>query len=1204
MKQSKLFIKLIFLFIIYNVSFASINTIEAKTEVSNDNPCPAPIISNFSPASGPENTIVTINGSNFTDASTVTFDGVIASFSIINDNQITAFASSSLNPSATISITSSGGCIGNSITDFTFITPNCSDTSEIYISELYDSELGSFGVVELYNPTTATISLDGVYEVQRFGDIGNPTPSVSIPLAGSIPPTSTYIIEMGSTGSICNGLSPNMTLAAGFNANDELKLLKNNIVIDVVEAPDETGYSIIRNPDSPAPNNTYIATEWDTILNESCANLRSHTADPNVVTIPVITQPNWQTICENGNAVFTVSVATGTYTYQWKILNSSGAWVNVVDNVTYSGANTNTLTLNNVPISFDNNQYYCEITSATCNLVTDATHLFISNPYVDTIPNQIVCTSYTLPTLTNGNYFTGTNGTGTPLFVGEVISTSQTIYIFNESGTAPNICFNESSFMVTITGIPPVDTLADYSDCSSYTLPTLTNGNYFTASNGTGTMLNAGESISTTQTIFIYNEIGTTPNTCSNESSFTVTISGAPPVDTIANQNVCTDYTLPALTNGNYFTGTNGTGTALFTGQVITTNQTIFIYNESGMAPNICSNETNFTITIIGIPPVDILTNQTDCNEYILPTLTNGNYFTATNGTGTMLNAGETISTTQTIFIYNEIGTTPNTCSNESSFMVTISGTPPVDAMTNQNVCSNYTLPTLTNGNYYTGTNGTGTPLFAGDVISTTQTIFIYDESGIAPNICTNESSFTVTIIGIPPVDILTNQTDCTEYILPTLTNGNYFTASNGTGTMLNAGESISTTQTIFIYNEIGTAPNNCSNESSFMVTISGTPPVDAMTNQNVCSNYTLPTLTNGNYYTGTNGTGTPLFAGDVISTTQTIFIYDESGIAPNICTNESSFTVTIIGIPPVDVLPNQTDCTEYILPILTNGNYFTATNGTGTMLNAGESISTTQTIFIYNEIGTAPNNCSNESIFNVTILGQPNVDIIDDQEICSEYILPTLTNGNYFTASNGTGTPLFAGETISTTQTIFIYNESGTAPNICFNESSFMVTIFPEADFTLTENNLEINENTLTVTMTDTSISYEYAIDNESFQTSPFFNGLSNGSHILYVQDENGCIVKSIPFEIETTNTIHIPPFFTPNNDGQNDVWQITDTQNTIKEIYVYDRYGKLLKQIPLQSKSWDGLYRGYPKESNDYWYLITLRTGKQLNGHFTLKR
>ncbi|WP_417289727.1 T9SS type B sorting domain-containing protein [Corallibacter sp.] len=1022
--------------------------------IAKSNICPAPIVTNFSPTQGPENTLVTINGSNFNDAASVFFDGISTSFSIINDNVIEAYVPAGISSSSIITITSSGGCTGNAATNFTFLDSQCS-TADAYISEIYDALSGSYAVIELYNPTSSPIVLDGVYVIERYGDIGNTTPSHTYNVLGTIQPLDTFIIILGS-GSDCPSLTADFTVSTGINDNDEFKLLKNGVLIDIVNAPGERGYSIIRNPDAAVSQTTFNGSDWTINSEEDCSDLDSHTADPIPDNTPTVTQPNSQEICENGSTTFSVSINTGVYTYQWLTLDASGNWVNVTNNANYSGANTSTLTVNNAPTSFDGNQYYCEMTSATCDLVSIAVQLNVNNPQVDTLADYSDCSSYTLPALTNGNYFTQANGNGLQLNAGEVISSTQTIYIFNEVGTAPNTCSSESSFTVTISGNPPVDTLADYSDCSSYTLPALTNGNYFTQANGNGLQLNAGEVISSSQTIYIFNEVGTAPNTCSSESSFTVTISGNPPVDTLA------DYS--------------------------------------------------------------------DCSSYTLPTLTNGNYFTQANGNGTQLNAGDVISSTQTIYIFNEVGTAPNTCSNESSFTVTISGNPPVDTLADYTDCSSYTLPALTNGNYFTQANGNGTQLNAGDVISSTQTIYIFNEVGTAPNTCSNESSFTVTISGNPPVDTLADYTDCSSYTLPALTNGNYFTQANGNGLQLNAGEVISSSQTIYIFNEVGTAPNTCSSESSFTVTISGNPPVDTLADYSDCSSYTLPALTNGNYFTQTNGNGTQLNAGDVISSTQTIYIFNEVGTAPNTCSSESSFTVTISGNPPVDTLADYSDCSSYTLPALTNGNYFTQANGNGLQLNAGEVISSTQTIYIFNEVGTAPNTCS--------------------------------------------------------------------------SESSFTVTIYTSVDFSLNDSNISINDNNLIVNMSNTSISYEYAVDNSNFQTSASFYNLSPGTHTLYVQDSNGCIIKSLNFEIKESNDIRIPLFFTPNFDGQNDVWQITDNKNTIKEIYIFDRYGKLLKQVSPRLKRWDGNYNGYPMETNDYWYLITLKTGEQLNGHFTLKR
>ena len=60
---------------------------------------------------------------------------------------------------------------------------------------------------------------------------------------------------------------------------------------------------------------------------------------------------------------------------------------------------------------------------------------------------------------------------------------------------------------------------------------------------------------------------------------------------------------------------------------------------------------------------------------------------------------------------------------------------------------------------------------------------------------------------------------------------------------------------------------------------------------------------------------------------------------------------------------------------------------------------------------------------FNIIISPLPLVDTKEDVIVCEYYILPPLTNGNYFTGPNGTGTAKFAGDIIEETQRIYIYN-------------------------------------------------------------------------------------------------------------------------------------------------------------------------------------
>ena len=59
---------------------------------------------------------------------------------------------------------------------------------------------------------------------------------------------------------------------------------------------------------------------------------------------------------------------------------------------------------------------------------------------------------------------------------------------------------------------------------------------------------------------------------------------------------------------------------------------------------------------------------------------------------------------------------------------------------------------------------------------------------------------------------------------------------------------------------------------------------------------------------------------------------------------------------------------------------------------------------------------------------------------------------------------------------------------------------------------------------------------------------------------------------------------------------------------IYIFDRYGKLLKEIRPSGRGWDGTYNGNLMPTNDYWFTLYYRdpaTGenKQLSAHFTLK-
>jgi gliding motility-associated-like protein len=1080
-----------------------------------------------------------------------------------------------------------------------------------------------------------------------------------------------------------------------------------------------------------------------------------------LVTPPTATMPADFIVCSNG-----ANSTTGTFavsSLNSEILNGQSISLYTITYYpTLADANSGTNSISGNYNSAGETIYaVVSLTDdSSCKAATTVNLVVSPTPVVDQLERVVTCNSYTLQPLTNGNYFTGANGSGTPLFAGDVITESQTVYIFTQTTGTPS-CPSESSFEIII--IIPAD-ISDYTDdyCDQFLVPTTTFGGFFSQAGGNGTFIPFGTVLTTSQTIYFYFVSSIDPS-CIVDVPSNIQIVASQTVPTFSNQYDCLGYVLPNLSFGNYFTGPNGTGTILATGSTITNSQIIYIY---GQIAN-CFSESVFKV-VIGL---DFPTDSTECAQFALPILDVGNYYTQPMGMGAILPAGTLITTSQTIYVYVATTTQPN-CTDNYSFEVTIT-LPEIQVPTNNTACSSFVLPNLPQGNYFTETNGTGTALAVGTSITSSQTIYIYLDNNAG---CTAEKPFSIVVNQPPVIDSRSDIDACHSYTLTNLSNGNYYTGSNGTGTLYPGGTVLTTSQLIYIYD----TNNNCAAETSFQLNIY-TITAQQVANLSVCDSYVLPNLLpNNKYFTATGGRygqGVELTPGTLISATQTIYIFIESGQRIN-CTDESSFILTVNPTPIVAAVTDVQACNSYILPILTTGNYFTQSGGNGNLIAQGSSLNTNQTIYVYAETATNPN-CFDEKSFNLSIY---KVDVLPDITICQNYILPTIMVGNYYNGSNGTGVMLTAGTSITASQTVYIFGTSNFT-NGCTDESQFAVTIIARpvantiplanrtfcdsdnlndgitnvnlnnfdavilgnqtgSDFTVTyflssndaNSNLNPIQNTTanmvfakvstnlanscfailpisiivnklpepkpkdgivcinsvtnellnayvisselsannhsfqwlnsaglvlgtsssytailpgtyTVIATNTSTScvslpvivvvnqsepaevsyvvnddfgtnqsititanglggnYEYQLDNGSFQDSPIFYNVISGMHTITVNDKNGC--EPTILEIVVLN---YPYFFTPNGDGANDTWNIKDLfQQKDAIIEIYDRYGKLLKQIKPNSSGWNGMYNTSLMPSDDYWFTVHYSYNneqREFKAHFALKR
>lgn len=247
---------------------------------------------------------------------------------------------------------------------------------------------------------------------------------------------------------------------------------------------------------------------------------------------------------------------------------------------------------------------------------------------------------------------------------------------------------------------------------------------------------------------------------------------------------------------------------------------------------------------------------------------------------------------------------------------------------------------------------------------------------------------------------------------------------------------------------------------------------------------------------------------------------------------------------------------------------------------------------------------CLSTVNFDIKVKELPEVLIEEHYTICGS--LPSL---NLMVANNMDSyvwTYLNNNQIISNTNTASLVDEG-----------NYSLAIFEESDntvcsnlyfFNMTRSNLptitdilinNFGNNSLEVIANGSGI-LEYSIDGTNYQNSNLFLNLSGGSYTVYARDKEGCGEDS-----QEANILDFPRYFTPNNDGYHDYWQISGiTADTEAQIFIYDRFGKLLKTIEANDNGWDGNYNSNPLPSSTYWFEIVFSNGNKFKGYFALKR
>ncbi|PKV49251.1 gliding motility-associated-like protein [Aquimarina sp. MAR_2010_214] len=238
------------------------------------------------------------------------------------------------------------------------------------------------------------------------------------------------------------------------------------------------------------------------------------------------------------------------------------------------------------------------------------------------------------------------------------------------------------------------------------------------------------------------------------------------------------------------------------------------------------------------------------------------------------------------------------------------------------------------------------------------------------------------------------------------------------------------------------------------------------------------------------------------------------------------------------------------------------------------------------------------EAVICVDELGEPldtgSFPIINTFLSEADYAFVWSLNGIEIVGETGASVQAIRPGTYRVTYTNIVFGCSNSA------EISIEATIGLENMSLSLTNGAFADSNTIVASVIGDGV-YSYSLDNGSPQESNVFTNVALGLHTVTVFDINGC--GTLTDEIFV---IGFPKFFTPNNDGFNDTWNVIGGADLPDmNIYIYDRFGKLLTQIQGAGLGWDGTYNSRNLPSSDYWFTAKLiDSSKIYRSHFTLKR
>jgi len=832
------------------------------------------------------------------------------------------------------------------------------------------------------------------------------------------------------------------------------------------------------------------------------------------------------------------------------------------------------------------------VTEADCGLTALITVSVVPLPVISVSSNTVICGGGSVVISASGatSYsWSPTPGIGSS--TGSTItvnSTTLTTYtVFASSGIG---CYDTGYVSVGVSPLPILAISADTIICKGdqSTLSVSGATNFLWSNLNTASTITVSPTVQTTYTVVGTNNVG-----CSSSAVVTVSVAALPSLTISGPSAICLGKSATIIAGGapgySYLWSNAATHIFITVSPTNTTSYTVTATTQIG-----CKDSVVHTVIVNPLPSLSVAGAE----------ICYGNAVTITaGGSGQNYVWAGGLSFTNTISVsptsttsYTVTSTDGNNCSSTAIATVTVNPLPVLQTSPSLAICngSQTTLTATGAANYLWSTSSTDSSLAVAPNATSNYSVTGTDAKG-----CSITSVITISVSPVPVAQISGALAIC-------LGNNTTLSASGGTSYLWNnttMGNVLTINPIVTTTYSVVASTGSCNDTDTYVVTVNPLPLVIVSPDTAIClgNSVTLSVIgSTANYlWSPVISNAATLNVSPIATTNYSVAATDANG-----CKNNAVVKVTVNSLPIASVSSNTTICAGSTTGLSASGgiNYLWNNLSASSLINVAPLTSTTYSVIVTNN-----NGCTAVASVLVSVDQPPVPSVSNDTSVCEgQPIVLLASGGTSYSWSTGSLSPTIKINTHagSTKYVVSVFK------GVCEIKKSIFVNVFSLPIFNAGSNVTITKGSSIQLNATG-GIGYNWSPPTGLSCVNcpdPIASPTETTTYYVTVTNETGCAATdSVVVNVDwICADLFIPNVFSPNADGQNDLFYVYG--ECVKEvaISIYNQWGERVFEDTGASPYWDGTFRGKELNSDVFAYnaKIILVTGEEISkvGNVTL--